>query len=98
MYLIINNNKHGVRQRIVSADTVKYLCVTPSPEEVSGTIQMFRDDGFLMCEDNAADYERVSINGGLVTMTNAPVPVPVDPAPTLEDEMAAAIKEGVESV
>ena len=98
MYLIINNNKHGVRQRIVSADTVKYLCVTPSPAEVSGTIRMFRDDGFLMSEDNAADYERVSVYGSLVTMTNAPEPVPVEPTPTLEDEMAAAIKEGVDSV
>ena len=59
---------------------------------------MYRDDGFLMCEDNAADYERISVHGGLVTMTNAPEPVPVTPEPTLEDEMAAAIKEGVESV
>lgn len=98
MYLIINNNKHGLRQRIVSADTVKYLCVTPSPEEVSGVVQMFRDDGFLMSEDNAADYARVSIHGSLVTMTNAPEPEPAAPAPSLEDEMAAAIKEGVDSV
>lgn len=96
MYLLINNNKHGVQRRLKTEDTVKYLCVTPPPEAVSGVVQMYRDDGFLLSEDNAADYERVIILGSLVTLTNAPDPAPAEP--TLEEEIAAAIEEGVNSV
>ena len=88
MYLMINGNKHTVSRRIVSGDTIKYLTVTPEPEDISGTIQMFRDDGFLMSEDNADNYERRFCVGTLLTMTNKPEPVPVpmpDPEPSAEE-------------
>ena len=101
MYLIINGNKHTVSRRIVEGDTIKYLTVTPEPEDISGTIQMFRDDDFLMSEDNADDFERRFIVGTLLTMTNKPEPVPApipEPAPDVWDELAAAIREGVNDV
>lgn len=98
MYLIINGKQHTCIRRIKQADTIKYLSVTPAPEEISGTIQMFRDDGFLMSEDNADGFERRFMSGTLLTLTNAPEPTPTPHIPTLEEEMAAAIKEGVDSV
>ncbi len=88
MYLLINGNKHTVSRRIVEGDTIKYLTVTPEPEDISGTIQMFRDDGFLMSEDNADNFERRFIVGTLLTMTNKPEPVPVpmpDPEPSADE-------------
>lgn len=44
MYLMINGNKHTVSRRIVKSNEIRYLSVTPEPEEVSGMIQMY-DDG-----------------------------------------------------
>lgn len=89
MYLIINGNKHNVSKRIVTADTIKYLSVKPKPENVTGTITMYRDDGFLMSEDKVADYERNTYSGTLLTLTNKPVvvPVPVEREPNAEELM-----------
>lgn len=98
MYLIINGSRHAVHRRIVTADTIKYTFVTPEPENISGTIKMYRDDGFLMSEDNADSYQRKTYTGTLLTLTNTPEVEPTEQAPTLEQELAAAIKEGVESV
>lgn len=101
MYLTINGNRHTISRRIVEADTIKYLTVTPEPEEISGTIQMFRDDGLLMSEDNADDFERRFYVGTLLTLTNQPEPVPApipEPEPDVWDELAAAIQEGVNDV
>lgn len=87
MYLIINGNKHTVSKRICETDTIKYLSVKPNVENISGIIQMYRDDGFLMSEDNVDTYERKSHIGTLLTVTNKPVPVPVEPSyePTAEE-------------
>ena len=39
---------------------------------------MYRDDGFLMSEDDAGDYARQTYAGTLLTLTNKPEPVPVE--------------------
>ena len=80
MYLKIGDNQYTVTRRIKSADTLKYLGVTPDPGEVSGTIEMYRDDGFLLSEDSA-DYARQSYTGTLLTLTNLPEPTPPEPVP-----------------
>lgn len=98
MYLLINGSRHTCSRRIVTADTIKYLSVTPAPEEIAGKIQMFRDDGFLMCEDDVSGYARTKYAGTLLTLTNAPEPVPSVPQPTLESRVAAiesAIERGL---
>lgn len=89
MYLIINGNKYSVSKRIVTTDTIKYLTVKPRPENITGTIAMYRDDGFLMSEDKVADYERNTYSGTLLTLTNKPVvvPVPVEREPNAEELM-----------
>lgn len=90
MYLIINGNKHTVSRRIVSGDTIKYLTVEPAPEDISGTIQMYRDDDFLMSEDNADNFERRFYAGTLLTLTNKPEPEPMpDPEPEPDPEPTA---------
>lgn len=80
MYLIINGNKYSVSKRKVTKDTIEYLTVSPEPKNISGTISMYRDDGFLMSEDNVGNYERQTYSGTLLTLTNKPKPVeiPVD--------------------
>lgn len=83
MYLIINHTKHTVSRRIVSADTIKYLSVTPAVEEPIGTIAMYRDDGFLMSEDNADSFKRKFMVGTVLTLTNEEEVV-VEPTPEPE--------------
>lgn len=98
MFLSINGKIHSVSKRIVKGNTIKYLSVTPAVEEISGIIQMFRDDGFLMSEDNTDDYERKFQTGTLLTLTNKPKPQPVAPQPSLESRVTAienAITKGL---
>lgn len=98
MFLSINGKIHSVTKRIVKGKTIKYLSVTPAVEEIAGKIQMFRDDGFLLSEDNADDYARKSYTGTLLQISNDPEPVPVKPQHTVEQRVTAlenAIREGL---
>ena len=79
MYIKIGKTQYPCTRRIVTGDTIKYLSVKPNPGEVTGKIQMYRDDGFLLSEDNADEYARQTYAGTIFTMTNKPVPVPVIP-------------------
>ena len=76
MYLKIGEKQYSVSRRVVTEDTIKYLSVTPDPGEVTGKIQMYRDDGFLLSEDDAGNYTRQTYAGTLLTLTNKPVPEP----------------------
>lgn len=94
MYLLINNTQYPVTKRIVTGDTVKYLSVSPDPRPVSGLIQMYRDDGFLLSEDDADGYTRQTYAGTILTLTNKPEPVPVpsqipEPQATTAQTLAA---------
>lgn len=95
MYIKIGDNQYPCTRRIVTGDTIKYLSVKPNPGEVTGKIQMYRDDGFLLSEDNADEYARQTYAGTILTLTNKPVPVPViPPAPepqATRAEMLAAV-------
>lgn len=68
MYLQIGENRHSVRRRIVYEDAVVYLSVTPKPVEVAGMIQLCRDDGFVLAEDDAESHHQPqypSLGGGV---------------------------------
>lgn len=80
MYLIINGQRHSCTQRKKTGRTVQFLSVSPAPEAITGLVKLFRDDGFLLCEDQAEDYGRVKYLGTVLTMSNDPEPVPEDPA------------------
>ena len=84
MYLKIGEKQYSCTKRIKSAaGTLKFLGVSPSPGEVSGTIQMYRDDGFLMSEDDTSQYIRQKYAGTLLSFFAYPEPEPV-PTPTPE--------------
>lgn len=95
MYIKIGKTQYPCTRRIVTGDTIKYLSVKPNPGEVTGKIQMYRDDGFLLSEDDASKYARQTYAGTIFTLTNKPVPVPVPtPAPepqATRAEMLAAV-------
>ena len=94
MYLKISDAQYSVKRRIKTEDTVRFLSVEPDPGTVSGIIGMYRDDGFLMSEDNAADYARQSYAGTLLTLTNVPEPEPQPvPEPDVEATKAARIAD-----
>ena len=89
MYIKIGDNQYPCTRRIVTGDTVKYLSVKPNPGTVTGKIQMYRDDGFLLSEDNADEYARQTYAGTIFTLTNKPEPVPV-PTPAPEPQATRA--------
>lgn len=102
MYLIINDKKYNISKRIVTNDTIKYLTVTPEPDNISGIAKMYTDEGFLLSEDNLDNFERKTYTGTLLTATNKPEYTP-QPPPSLPEyvtyeALAQAIREGVNSV
>ena len=96
MYLKIGENQYSCTKRIKSnAGTLKFLGVSPAPGEVSGTIQMYRDDGFLMSEDDTSQYVRQKYAGTLLAFFSYPEPEPAPvtpsiPAPSNEKLQAVA--------
>ena len=96
MYLKIGENQYSCTKRIKSnAGTLKFLGVSPAPGEVSGTIQMYRDDGFLMSEDDTSQYIRQKYAGTMLAFFAYPEPEPAPvtpsiPAPSNEKLQAVA--------
>lgn len=100
MYIIVNENRHSVLRRIVTDDTIKYISVTPHVDvsEINGSIKMYRDDGFLLSEDDPSGFAYVTMTGTLLKLTNKETVTPVY-TPTVENRLTAlenAIKEGLE--
>ena len=90
MYLVINNQNYPMRRRKLTAQSVTYYGMTELPENVSGTITMYRDDGFEMSVDNADSYARHVKSGMVLTLTNEPEPTE-PPEPQISDDEAIAI-------
>lgn len=90
MYLRINGVDYTVTRRLVNSDTIKYLGVTPTAINISGIINMYRDDGFLLSSDNADNFNRKLVSGTLLQLTNKPepdtssfTPIPEPPSATV---------------
>ena len=92
MYLNINNNRYSCTRRIVKPQSITFIGVEPEPEEISGVIEMYRDDGFLMSEDDTAGYERKGYSGTVLTLTNEPEPLapPTPPEPAAREKRERA--------
>lgn len=93
MYLLINNKKYKVGKRIVETDSIIYLSVPSKPTEISGKIQMCRDDGFVLSEDESDAYARKEYSGTRLVLTNKPkvAPAPVTDAEPTADEVLDAL-------
>ena len=88
MYLFIYNNQYPVSRRRVNSQSVVYSGLESEPTDISGVIQMFRDDGLLMSEDMVENYLRhtyqaptydedgTMLSYGILTLTNVPEPEP----------------------
>ena len=87
MYLTINNQNYPLRRRRLTSQSVTYYGMTEMPETVSGTITMYRDDGFEMSTDDADSYARQVKSGTVLVLTNEPEP----PEPQISDDEAVAI-------
>ena len=90
MYLVINNENYSLTRRKLMNNSVTYYGMTEMPETVSGTITMYRDDGFEMSTDEADSYARQVKSGTVLTLTNEPEP-PEPPEPQIGDDAAVAI-------
>ena len=65
------------------------------PSAVSGVITLCADDGFVLREDDCADWLRVVLDGNSLTLTNEPEPEPTqtepEPAPTETEQLRADV-------
>jgi len=70
MYLLINDKKYTCSDRKYRKGTVKFLGVTPAPEEISGVLQLFSDSDFLLSRDVVSDYKYIDMKSGTLTLSN----------------------------
>ena len=108
MYIKINNLDYPCRERRVENGTISFLGVTGLTLPIPGTAQLGRNDGFILAEDDTADYHRHVLQGTRLTLTNEPEQPPQPYVPTTEQRLSAveyllnsmeqAIAEGVSSV
>ena len=108
MYLNISNQQYPCRERRVENNTIIYLGVKNLQMPISGLIQLCRNDGFVLAEDDSSDYSRHVLQGTRLTLTNEPEQPPQPYVPTTEQRLSAveyqlnsmeqAITEGVSSV
>ena len=84
MYLIINGEKYSVSRREKNKNQVTYYGVEPAVSEISGTIEMFRDDGFPMSMDNTAEYAYKNQSGTRLVLSAAPAQARVAPSHNTE--------------
>lgn len=102
MYIIVNDKTYTSVTAWIQPDEVVYSGASlVNVDTVSGTVSLYANNGFLMREDNASDYERQIIEDGSITLTNKPEPQPEpepEPVPDIWDAIANAIRNGVNAV
>ena len=86
MYLIINGTQYPNIQRYRSGGAITYTGASLTGIETLGEMELYRDDGFHMLTDNAADYLYQTITDGYIVLRKTE-PVP----PQISDDEAVAI-------
>lgn len=103
MYITIQGNTYVNVRRVVfpGSGNVAFIGDSiPAELDAPGVIGVYRDDGFLLREDDAAEFERISSQAGALLLTNQPLPEPTveqDETATV-GEIEQAIAEGVNGV
>lgn len=71
MYITINGAAYAAARRWKTANSVTYAADTLPELVAEGGIGVCRDDGFLLLEDDSANYARQISRPGTLTLTNA---------------------------
>ena len=71
MYIKIGENEYPCGRPSFGA-SLRWPGVEGLELPIAGTVQTCRDDGFVMREDDAADWARQLYEGNVLTLTNAP--------------------------
>lgn len=91
MYITINGVRYDDAKRTQNNHRITYISSALTADLVAvGSIGEYRDDGFLLREVDVSGYARQIARDGVLTLTNEPEPVPVepvDPEPTAEELM-----------
>ena len=86
MYITINGNRYESAKRTETEQRITYISSALTADLIAvGRVAEYRDDGFLLREVDVSDYARQVAAEGVLTLTNEPVPVPVEPEPTAEE-------------
>lgn len=88
MYITYENKNYPCKCR-PSATMVYRGLPDDFPFPAVDEIVLCADDGFVLRTDIAEDYLRQTFEGGVLTLTNAPEPVPVEPVEPTEREATA---------
>lgn len=85
MYVKIDESTYPCTRIVCKQNKVMYYGVLDAPENISGEIGLYRDDGFLLRTDNVEDYARHTYVSELLTLTNEPEPEyePINTPPEL---------------
>lgn len=103
MYITIQGSTYADARRVMfpGSGNVAFIGESiPAGLDAPGVIGVYRDDGFLLREDDAAQFNRVSSQAGALLLTNRPLPEPtvVQEETATVEEIEQAIAEGVNGV
>ena len=98
MYIILNGVRYDnvIRKKTVN-EVLFYTTQETELPEALGTIETYRDDGFILAEDNVSDYLRQERGGNFLKLTNETEPEP-ETENAVYSEIAAAMSEGVNEI
>lgn len=94
MYITINKIRYPCTGYVPGGDTVTFSGVEGLELPVRGAITLCADDGFELTVQDAGDYIRQTLAGGVLTLTNLPEPEP----PTEAELLAAARTAALERI
>ena len=92
MYIKIDDKKYPCGNVREESGGIVFTGVVGMEKPPTGVITLYRDDGFEMRADDAGAYKRVLLDGGVLTLTNEPEPMPPTEGELLAAARAAAIE------
>lgn len=103
MYITIQGNTYANVRRVVfpGSGNVAFIGESiPAGLDAPGIISVYRNDDFLLRQDDSSKFARIASQNGALLLTNQPLP---EPTSELDEtltpsEIAQAIAEGVNSV
>ena len=103
MYIMIQGNTYANVRRVVfpGSGNVAFIGESiPAGLDALGVISVYRDDGFLLRQDDSSKFARIASQNGALLLTNQPLP---EPTSELDEtltpsELEQVIAEGVNGV